>query len=178
MFVSNIDKNIPKSFKNKTEEQVFESFKKLNISFEKVDNDEAFSMEDCIEIDKKLDVEIRKSIFLCNSKKNTFFLVVIPSTKSLDVNSLSKKININKLSFASEEYMEKYLGCLPGTACISCLFNDLDDYVIPIIDKEILNTEYFGMNTGINTTHVKIKTEDLINKFIPHTKHKAKIIEL
>ena len=58
------------------------------------------------------------------------------------------------------------------------LINDEDDYVQLIIDKEVANEEYFGCNPGINTIHLKIKTNDLITKLLPKIRHKAKIIDL
>lgn len=42
------------------------------------------TMEECEEIDKVLGTEIRKSIFLCNQKKTSFLLVVMPAQKQLD----------------------------------------------------------------------------------------------
>ena len=56
--------------------------------------------------------------------------------------------------------------------------NDEDDYVQLILDKEVVEGEYFVFNTGINTTHLKIKTEDLVKKFLPHIHHRAKIVDL
>lgn len=80
------------------ETKVYEILEKLKINFERVDNDEVITMEECIEINKTLKTEIRKSILLCNSKKTTFFLVVLPANKSLDVTALAKKIGMNKLT--------------------------------------------------------------------------------
>lgn len=178
IYISEINTKEPINLTNNTAKKVFETLNKLNIEYEYVENDVVETMEECIEIDKKLGTEIRKSIFLCNKKKTTFFLVVLPANKSLDVNKLEKKIGLAPLSFASSELMEKHLGCLPGSASVMGLINDLDDYVQLIIDKEIVNEEYFGCNPGTNTMHLKIKTSDLLTKFLPKIRHKAKIMEL
>jgi len=164
--------------RNKTEKEVLTLLKKLNIDYELVDNDVVETMAECEEVDKALGVEIRKSIFLCNKKKTSFFLVVLPAKKSLDTSLLCQKIGIPNLSFASEQYMEEYLGAKPGSACVMGLVNDLDDYVQLIMDKEVADAEWFGCNTGINTSHLKMKTSDLLTKFLPKIRHKAKIIEL
>ena len=178
IYISEISKTSPKKLTNNTAKKVFEKLDKLGISYECVENDIVETMEECKEIDEKLGTEIRKSIFLCNRKKTSFFLVVMPANKSLDTNSLGKKIGVSPLSFASAEAMEQHLGCLPGSASVMGLINDEDDYVQLIIDKEVANEEYFGCNPGINTSHLKIKTSDLINKFLPKIRHKAKIMEL
>lgn len=177
-YISEISKIAPKELTNETAKKIFKELDKLGIKYEYVENDVVETMEECKEIDEKLGTEIRKSIFLCNRKKTSFFLVVMPANKSLDTNELGKKIGISPLSFAPPEMMEKHLGCLPGSATVMGLINDLDDYVQLIIDKEVVNEEYFGCNPGTNTIHLKIKTNDLITKLLPKIRHKAKIIEL
>lgn len=161
-----------------TEKKVYKLLDKLKIPFERVDNDVVEAMEECKEIDKALGTEIRKSIFLCNKKKTSFFLVVLPAEKSLDTAALEKKIGVSHLSFASGELMEKHMGCLPGSASVMGLVNDEDDYVQLIVDKEVADEEWFGCNPGVNTAHLKMKTTDLLNKFLPQIHHKAKVMAL
>ena len=74
--------------------------------------------------------------------------------------------------------MEKYLHESPGSASIMGLVNDEDEYVQLIIDKEVADAEWFGCNPGINTAHLKIKTDDLLKKFLPKIYHRSKIVEL
>ncbi|MCR1899643.1 prolyl-tRNA synthetase associated domain-containing protein [Irregularibacter muris] len=176
--ISEIVTTIPSDDRTKTEKTVFSLLQKLNIPFERVDNDVVETMEECEEINQVLGTEIRKSIFLCNRKKTSFFLVVMPANKSLDVKSLGRKIGVSGLSFASGELMEKHLGAKPGSASVMGLVNDEDDYVQLIIDKEVAEAEWFGSNTGMNTSHIKIKTSDLLHKFLPQIGHKAEMIEL
>ena len=74
--------------------------------------------------------------------------------------------------------MWEYLGTKPGSASVVGALHDIDDYVQIIIDKEVADAEWFVCNTGINTTHLKVKTQDIIKKFLPHTHHRPRIIEL
>lgn len=53
-----------------------------------------------------------------------------------------------------------------------------DDYVQLIIDKEVAEGEWFVCNTGVNTTHLKFKTQDLLKKFLPYTHHRPRIVDL
>lgn len=178
IYISEISTEAPKKGRNKTEDKVYALFAKLKIPFERVDNDVVEAMEECKEVDQALRTEIRKSIFLCNQKKTSFFLVVLPADKQLDTAALGKKIGVSKLSFAPEADMEKYLGQKPGAASVMGLVNDEDEYVQLIVDKEVADEEWFGCNLGINTAHLKMKTEDLLKKFLPKIYHKAKIVEL
>ena len=160
------------------EANTYKLLDKLSIPYERVDHEAAASMEECVEIDNYLGVEIRKNIFLCNKKKTSFFLVVLPANKPFDTSAFSKKTGISHVSFAPPEKMQELLGTSPGSATVMGLVNDIDDYVQLIIDKEVADEEWYGCNPGINTSHIKIKTSDLINKFVPHTRHRAKIIQL
>lgn len=180
MYISEITTTVPENVKERVplEQEVYKVFQKLGIPFERVDNDPAASMEECADIEKVLGEPVRKNVFLCNQKKTSFFLLVMPEEKAFDTSSFSKKLGVSHMSFASPEHMWEYLGTKPGSASVVGLMRDLDDYVQVIIDKEVADAEYFVCNTGINTTHLKIKTKDLIKKFLPYTHHRPRIVDL
>jgi Ala-tRNA(Pro) deacylase len=73
-FVGDITEKAPDSYKSPLQEKVYESLSKFQIPFERVNTDEAISMEDCIKINQKLDMKMVKTLFLCNSKKTEFYL--------------------------------------------------------------------------------------------------------
>lgn len=176
IYISEVSKKQLAKGKNHTQDKVFALLDKWNIPYECVENDVVETMDECREINKALGTEIRKSIFLCNQKKTSFFLVVMPADKHLDTNILGKKLGVGKLSFAAEEAMVKYLGCHPGSASVMGTVNDAEEYVQVIFDKEVADEEWFGCNPGINTAHLKLKTEDVLKKFLPKIYHKAKVI--
>ena len=165
MYISEIMTTVPENVKERVplEQEVYKVFAKLGIQFERVDNDPASSMEECKAIGEVLDAPVRKDVFLCNQKKTSFFLLVMPDHKAFDTASFSKKLGVSHMSFASPEHM---------------LLNDEDDYVQLIIDKEVAEGEWFVCNTGINTTHLKFKTQDLLKKFLPYTHHRPRIVDL
>ncbi|MDD3403809.1 MAG: prolyl-tRNA synthetase associated domain-containing protein [Hespellia sp.] len=178
MHISEVKTKVSVENRTETEKKILSQLEALKIPFELVDNDVVDTMEECKEIDEALGTEIRKSILLCNRKKTAFYLVVLPAEKRLDVKAFSKKVGLSGLSFASQEYMEKFLKAKPGSASVMGLVNDVDDYVQLVMDKEVAEEEWFGCNTGINTSHLKIKTVDLLKKFLPKIRHHARVMEL
>lgn len=70
----------------------------MGISYERVDNDPASSMEECADIGKVFQAPVRKDVFLCNQKKTTFFLLVMPEEKAFDTASFSKKLGVSHMS--------------------------------------------------------------------------------
>lgn len=178
MFISEITNELPQEFANELEKEVYEKLNELNISFDRVDNDTVESMEECLEIDKKLGTEIRKTIIVCNEKKTQFYLVVLPGEKRFDSKEFRNKMECSRVSFAKGEDMERVLGVLPGSATVMSVIKDSDNIVQVVIDKEVADEEFFGCNTGANTRHIKIKTKDLIDVILPSLNHEPKIIEL
>lgn len=178
MFISDITKEMPSSYTSELEKKVYEKLNELNIDFDRVDNDTVESMEECIEINNKLGAEIRKTIIVCNEKKTQFYLVVLPAEKRFDSKVFRDKMGCSRVSFASAESMEKVLGVVPGSATVMSVINDTDNIVKVAIDKEVADSEYFACNTGENTKHIKIKTEDLLEVFLPNVNHEPTIIEL
>ena len=83
-----------------------------------------------------------------------------------------------RVSFAKAEDMQEILGVVPGSATVMSVVNDNENKVKVVIDKEVADEEFFGCNTGENTRHIKIKTDDLLNKFLPDVGHNPTIIEL
>ena len=56
--------------------------------------------------------------------------------------------------------------------------NDPEGKVKVVIDKAVADAEWFACNPGANTTHIKFKTKQLLNNFLPAEGHKAEIIML
>ncbi|MDW5300722.1 MAG: YbaK/EbsC family protein, partial [Sedimentibacter sp.] len=84
----------------------------------------------------------------------------------------------SRLSFAESEYMEEFLNITPGSVSILGLMNDKGHKIHLLIDKEVAESEYLGCHPCINTSSLKIKTSNILNKFLPYTGHEAAIVEL
>lgn len=158
--------------------RVYDLLDKLKIPYEGVDHDVAATIEDCAIVDEALGIEMCKNLFLRNQQKTTFFLLLMPGDKKFVTKDLSKQLNISRLSFAEPEYMEKYLDITPGSVSVLGLMNDRDWYVDLLIDKDLLDNEYIGCHPCMNTSSLKIKTQDILKKFLKHTGHRHRVVKL
>ena len=70
-----------------------------------------------------------KNLFFRNHKGNRHYLVVLDCERDLDIHDLEKRLHQGKLSFASPQRMEKYLGLQPGSVSPFGLINDTDNHV-------------------------------------------------
>ena len=98
--------------------RVYDLLDQLEIQYKRTDHGQADTMEACNEIDAVLDVLICKNLFLCNTQKTKFYLLMMPGDKKFKTKDLSKQINSARLSFADAEYMEKYLDIAQGSVSI------------------------------------------------------------
>ena len=157
---------------------VYDLLEKLDIPFVRVDHDVAMTIEDCQGVDELLGIDICKNLFLCNAQKTRFYLLLMPGGKQFKTKDLSKQIGSSRLSFAPAEYMEKYLGVTPGSATILGLMNDPDNHVQLIIDEDVTAQEDFGCHPCINTSSLKLKTSDVLEKLIPSLGHTPVFVKL
>ena len=144
----------------------------LGIDFDRTDHPDepATTMEACAEIDAVLNVRICKNLFLCNRQKTSFYLLIMPGDKPFKTKELSKQMGISRLSFAGESDMKELLDLYPGSVSILGLMNDKDHRVQLVIDEDVLKEEYFGCHPCVNTSSLRFKTSDLIEKIIPALK--------
>lgn len=177
-----INKNIfnskPSNDRIQVELSTYDVLQELEIPFTGVDHEVAMTMEDLHEVEKVLDVKISKNLLLCNTQKTKFYMLVMPGDKKFLTKNLSKQINSARLSFADGSYMEEFLNITPGSLSVLGLVNDKDRRVQLVIDKDVLNYEYFGCHPCINTSTLKIKLSHIINTFLPFSNHEPIIVEL
>ena len=150
---------------------IYSILEQLGIPFERLDHEAVASIEDCGEIEQYLGITIYKNLFLCNSKKDHYYLLVMPGDKTFKSSPIAQQIGSTRLSFGAPEELESYLNLTPGSVSITGLLYDKEKRVQLLIDEAILETECFGFHPSMNTTSLKIRTTDLIEKFIPYLKH-------
>ncbi len=102
----------------------------------------------------------------------------MPGGKKFLTKNLSSQINSSRLSFADGSYMEELLNITPGSLSVFGLMYDRENRVSLIIDEDVLDGEYFGCHPCVNTSTVRVKTEDILNKFLPYTGHQPVIVRL
>lgn len=151
----------------------------LQIPYQRLDHSATATIEACHDVDKRLDIEICKNLFLCNAQKTDFYMLMMPGKKKFKTARLSKQIGSARLSFAGPEFMEQFLDITPGSVSILGLMNDHEKLVRLLIDKDVIDHhEYIGCHPCINTSSLKIRTSDLLEKFLPYIEHPYTLVEL
>ena len=157
---------------------VYDLLDRLEMHYLRTDHEEANNMEACHRIDAVLGTLICKNLFLCNRQKTDFYLLMMPGDKPFKTKNLSKQIGCARLSFADAAFMEEYLHIRPGSVSIMGLMNDTENHVRLLIDREVLETEDLGCHPCVCTSSLKLKTREVLEKFLPAVHHEATIVEL
>ena len=144
------------------------------------------TIELALEYWKDIDSTHCKNLFFRNHKGNRHYLVVFECHKELGIHTLEKSLKQGKLSFASQERMERCLGLSPGSVSPFGLINDMnltDDQGKPVegvsakelfenghrvklfLDKDLLNAEKVSFHPCDNTASTVISNADLL-KFL------------
>ena len=150
----------------------------LGIEYRRVDHEHADTIEACEQVEGLLGCKICKNLFLTNRQQTDFYLLIMPGEKPFKTKLLSKQIGSARLSFASPEHMEKYLDITPGSVSILGLMNDKGGAVRLLMDSDLLKEEYFGCHPCINTSSLRLKTADVLEKLLPAMGHQPTFVNL
>lgn len=176
--ISEIQTTAPKHFQSALQEGVYAMLEELRIPFERVDTDAIITMEDCAEVNKKLKMEMVKTLFLCNRQQTEFYLFVTKGDKPFRAADFSRALQIARVSFAPAALLKSMLQTDIGAATVLSCIADSDRAVTVVLDKAVTDAESYGCSDGVNTGYLKLKTDDVCHKILPHLKHTAIVIEV
>ena len=168
---SDADKRLPK------EQKCYDMLDRLGVEYAGVDHEHADTIEVCHEIESTLGAKICKNLFLTNRQQTEFYLLLMPGDKPFKTKLLSKQIGTARLSFASSEHMQELLDITPGSVSVLGLMND-GGRVHLVIDSDLLKDEFIGCHPCINTSTLRIRTSDILEKFLPEVGHEYAVVEL
>lgn len=160
------------------EMRVYDLLDSLHIPYERTDHQAAMTMEDCQEIDRILEIVICKNLFLCNRQHTHFYLLMMPGDKIFKTRDLSGQLGTSRLSFAEPEYMLEFLNITPGAVSVMGLMNDRENHVQLLIDRDVLSGELMGCHPCVNTSSLRMKTKDILDRFLPAVGHAPIVVDL
>lgn len=165
--VSEIITTPPTEFTSELQRKVYETFASLDIPFGRVDTDPGLTMEDCQHIDEKIGVRIVKTVFLCNRQQTEFYLYVTTDDKPCVTRDFCGALGIPRVSFAPADKLMELTGVLVGATTILSAILPSCAKVHLVMDRSVAESEMFACTDGTATCFVKIKTEDLLGRYIP-----------
>ena len=143
-------------------EEIKAFLEKHEIPFEWVEHKAVYTIEEMDELGLEDMNDIAKNLFLRDQKGKRHFLVVIRADKQANLKELGEKLGVGKLSFASEERLEKYLGLKKGAVSPLGILNDDGKVVEIFLDEDFVYKKQIGVHPNDNTASVYLKPLHLI----------------
>lgn len=175
-YVSQPLTDLPDKFHNGLQRKVYQLITELSINFERVECDPAITMEQCLNVDRALNVRTIKTVVLTNRQKTSFYLYVMPADKPFVTRDFSSALGIARVSFAPEDLMVGLLGTNHGSATVLSAVADQQQRVRIIIDHEVAGYDNIACTDGDARGFLKLSVSDIVDKYLPATGHKAEII--
>ena len=131
------------------------------IVLEKMEHEPVFTVEEMDAAGISARGGVCKNLFLRDAKGKKHYLVVAPEEKRVDLSALPAQLGSTKLSFASAERLEKYLGVAQGSVSPLGLLNDEGHEVTLVVDKDLCTAARMGVHPNENTATVWLSYKDL-----------------
>ncbi len=139
--------------------RVFEFLRSHAIEYEAYDHPEAPTIEIARRYWHNDGSKHCKNLFFRNHKGNRHYLVVFDCERELAIHDLEHRLHQGKLSFASEQRMDRYLGLRPGSVSPFGLINDAENHVHLFLDRTLLRYPSLSFHPNDNTATVVISQE-------------------
>ena len=118
-----------------------------------------------------------KNLFFRNHKGNRHYLVVFDSERTMAIHDLEQRLHQGKLSFASAERMEKWLGLRPGSVSPFGLVNDKENHVHLFLDANLRKEASLSFHPNDNTATVVI-SQEMFQRYLEAIGNTYEYIEL
>lgn len=103
-----------------------------------------------------------KNLFFRNHKGDRHYLVCFDAEQRLAIRDLEQRLRQGKLSFASEQRLERWLGLRPGSVSPFGLINDATHRVHLFLDARMRGWDTFAFHPNDNRATVVIPREEFM----------------
>ena len=160
------------------ERRCYDLLDSLGVEYRRIDHEHADTIEACQEVEDLLGCVICKNLFLTNRQQTEFYLLIMPGNKPFKTKYLSAQIGSSRLSFGGPEDMERLMDVTPGSVSLLGLMNDSEGKVRLLVDRDLMDDEYFGCHPCINTSSLRISMADVREKILPALRHEENYVNL
>ena len=157
--------------------QVYEVLKFLNIPFEYHEHPPVPTVKEAEVYWKDLTATHCKNLFFRNHKGNKHYLVILEYSQTVVIKDLEQHLKQGKITFASDQRLEKYLKLTPGSVSPFGLINDTTNHVHVFFDENLLKAQSISFHPNINTASLVIPFPDFI-RYMDWTRNSYEFIKL
>ena len=157
--------------------EIFEKLNELEIEYKQIDHPVMFTMEEIAEYGLNTHGHIPKNLVLRDVKGTRNMLVLVHSDKRANLQLIRAEIDSTKLSFASDERLQKYLKVEKGSVSPFGVIYDTEKELEIYFDADLKKEEIVGCHPNDNTATLFLKFEDLV-KYVKSCGHTISYIKV
>lgn len=152
------------------QQKAFDALKQLDIPYEVVSHPAAGTIDEIATMGILEHGEIPKNLFLRDNCGKRHLLVIIRSDKKADLKAIARQLPSSRLSFASEDRLERYLGLKKGSVTPIGVINDRQCAVEVVFDRDLQGLERVGFHPNDNHATVFLRFADICRLIEAHGK--------
>ena len=145
----------------KGKEEVLSLLDTMGIRYEMVEHEPVYTIADMQQLGLDKAGRIPKNLFLRNANGKKHYLLVLDNDREVDLGQMKDMIGATRLSFASEQRLERYLGLTKGAVTPFGVLNDINREVKVIFDKGLKDHDIIGVHPNTNMATIYLSFEDL-----------------
>ncbi|GHU43952.1 prolyl-tRNA editing protein proX [Clostridia bacterium] len=145
--------------------EVYELFDTLGIQYSIVEHPPMFSQVDNEKHRVNIGAVIFKNLFLRNADKSRYYLLSLPLAKRADLVKIRGLLGESRLSFGEEDALFEKLNIRSGSVSFLNIIGKPDTDVTFLIDKEIYDSERFGVHPNDNTATIIFAAQEIVKMF-------------
>ncbi len=163
------------------EEKVYRALNGLGIAFTTHHHEAVFTAEQALTTEgaKQPGLNV-KNLVILDKKTGDHYMVILEDEERMDFKEMRKVTGwSNKVTFAAEEDLLKYLGVPAGSCSVFGILNDEDKHVTVVLSRTIASAgddELISFHPNINTATVTITIKDL-RRFLAQSGNRVLIQE-
>lgn len=148
-------------------EEIINYLDKNNIEYDIFNHPPAYTVEDILSFNLPNKELGAKNLFLRDDKKKNYYLVVVQEEKPFNVKNFQEKANTRRLSFASDNDLNKYLKVTSGAVSPFGILND-DEKMVKVYIDNYFKDKSIWIHPNDNTASILIDINDLIKIIEEH----------
>lgn len=142
-------------------EEVLKRLEELSIPYKLTEHEAVFTIGQMEGLHLGEYGHVAKNLFLRDAKGKRHFLITLCGDKQADLKTLGAKLGGVRLSFASEERLERLLKLKKGAVTPLGVINDDANAVEIVLDMDLEGKERIGVHPNENTATVWLSYPEL-----------------
>jgi len=155
---------------------VLDALQKLNVEYKLKEHEAVCTVEEADKFWTDIEGVHCKNLFLRDKKGKQHYLVVANKNTSVSIESLNQMLGNERLGFASERRLDKYLKLIRGAVSPFGIINDMDDHVILLIDQSLQKATMVSFHPNVNTATLSLSFLDF-EKFLQQSGNAYRYID-